>query len=376
MAKKLPWGKFSTKDLVVNQDDDIYAPFPFLRLVGMLMVKINELRITQNAVRGIKDTVSQKLVGLAGSLFYGWDRTSWPIPFMNVKSEKETFDRRHTVKVCLNNDAVDEVPAAEYERAYPQDIAYAEIFNNFLDKSILTMAAMYGNVYGPIAEDTKDYQFQTACVHILKCEHDRHEEDILTRPFVKTLLKYMGCYDRYNSNNTVIERIVTKTLDSVKDPETVVGKLTINNNIENVEKFLRTEEEWGPHNTEDDNNIYVLIPLQDNDSFCFTYAERLLTTVCKNSKDPKKSGKITKALLWNKENSQNAKKIAASRLKFEKRINSSWQIRRDNALEPIEKVLHEDMIIRRPLCDLPLEVWCMNQIEGEDEPFEILFDTE
>ena len=376
MAKKLPWGKFSTKDLVVNQDDDIYAPFPFLRLIGMLMVKINELRITQNAVRGIKDTVSQKLVGLAGSLFYGWDRTSWPIPFMNVKGEKETFDRRHTVKVCLDNNAVEDVPTAEYERAYPQDIAYAEIFNNFLDKSILTMAAMYGNVYGPIAEDAKDYQFQTACVHILKREYDRHEEDILTRSFVKTLLKYMGCYDRYNKNTTVIERIVTKTLDSVKDPETVVGKLTINNNIETVEKFLRTEEEWGPHNTEDNNYIYVLIPLQDNDSFCFTYAERLLTTVCKNSKDPKKSGKITKALLWNKENSQNAKKIAASRLKFGKRINSSWQLRRDNALEPIERVLHEDMIIRRPLCDMPLEVWCMNQIEGEEEPFEILFDTE
>lgn len=376
MAKKLPWGKFSTKDLVVNQDDDIYAPFPFLRLVGMLMVKINELRITHNVVRGIKDTVSQKLVGLAGSLFYGWDRTSWPIPFMKVKGEKETFDRRHTVKVCLNNNAVEDVPSAEYERAYPQDIAYAEIYNNFLDKSILTMAAMYGNVYGPIAEDTKDYQFQTACVHILRDEYERHEEDILNRSFIKDLLKHMGCYDRYNSNNTVIERIVTKSLDAVKDPETVVGKKCVNNNIEDVEKFLRTEEEWGLHNTEDDNNIYVLIPLQDNDSFCFTYAERLLTTVCKNSKDSNKSGKITKALLWNKENSQNAKKIAASRLKFEKRINSSWQLRRDNALEPIEKVLHEDMIIRRSLCDMPLEVWCMNQIEGEEEPFEILFDTE
>ena len=98
MAKKLPWGSFSHEDLVINHEDDIYTRFPFLSLVGLLMVKLNELRIGDNAVRGIKDTVSQKLVGLAGSLFYGWDRTSWPIPFMNVL-EWETIVRSSVNKI-------------------------------------------------------------------------------------------------------------------------------------------------------------------------------------------------------------------------------------------------------------------------------------
>ena len=66
------------------------------------MVKLNELRIGDNAVRGIKDTVNQKLVGLSGALFYGWDRTSWPIAFFilnsqsNTLQDKEAFDRRRT----------------------------------------------------------------------------------------------------------------------------------------------------------------------------------------------------------------------------------------------------------------------------------------
>ena len=93
MAKKLSWGSFSHEDLRVDHEDDIYILFPFLRLKEMTMVGLTELLISDNAVRGIKDTVSQKLVGLSGSLFYGWDRTSWPVPFMTVKGEKEAFDR-------------------------------------------------------------------------------------------------------------------------------------------------------------------------------------------------------------------------------------------------------------------------------------------
>ena len=60
MAKKLKWGSFSIKDLRIDHEDDIYSSFPFLNLVGMLMVKLNELRIGDNAVRSTKDTIDQK----------------------------------------------------------------------------------------------------------------------------------------------------------------------------------------------------------------------------------------------------------------------------------------------------------------------------
>ena len=187
MAKKLAWGSnFSIEDLRVDEEDDIYITFPYLELESLEMSDLNEFRVGDNTVRGTKDTVSQKIVGLQGSLFFGWDRTSWPIPFMPVNGQKEAFDRRHTLKVCRDNSSIKQVPSAKYKRVFPSN---GGIFNTFLDHSILTMAAMWGNVYGPIVDDTKDYMFETACVSIIKVEESRTDEDLLTRVFVRKLLK-------------------------------------------------------------------------------------------------------------------------------------------------------------------------------------------
>ncbi len=376
MAKKLPWGSFSHEDLRVDREDDIYQNFPFLNFIGMLMVKINELRIGDNAVRSIQDTLSQKIVGLTGSLFNGWDRTSWPIPFVKIDTEdtqdKEAFDRRHTIKVCRGFKHVDEVPGAEYERVYPEN---GGIFNEFDLNSILTMAAMWGNVFGPIVEDTKEHNYETACVNILKIEKEKTEENLLTKPFVRSMLKYMGCFQRYNNNNTVINRIAGRVLDALKDPENVTGKLAINNNRSSVDKFIDESDDWQPHNTENDNFFFEVITIQDNDSFAHTYAEKLLTRVCKRQNDEKTRQKITKVLLYNESNSNNPQKIVSSRLKFKDRLNSSWTIRRDNVLTPVLGLFNFDIHVQK-LSDLNLEIWNFHQIEDEDEPFEMAFDKE
>ena len=50
-------------------------------------------------------------------------------------------------------------------------------------------------------------------------------------------------------------------------------------------------------------------------------------------------------------------------------------MRRDNILAPIKKMFNFD-IPSKKLIDFNLEIWSMNQIDGEDEPFELLFDKE
>ena len=376
MAKKLPWGSFSHEDLRVDREDDIYQNFPFLNFVGMLMVKINELRIGDNAVRSIQDTLSQKIVGLTGSLFNGWDRTSWPIPFVRIETEdtqdKEAFDRRHTIKVCRAFKHVDEAPGAEYERCYPKN---GGIFNQFDTNSILTMAAMWGNVYGPIVEDTKEHNYETACVNILKVEQEKTSENLLTKPFVRQILKYMGCYQRYNDNLTVINRIAGRVLDALKDPENVSGKLAINNDKSSLDNFIKDNPDWQPHNTENDNYCFEIITIRDNDSYAHTYSEKLLTRVCNRENSEKTKGKITKVLLYNESENNQPKKIVSSRIKFKNRINSSWVSRRDNILNPVKSLFNFDITTKK-LSDLNLEIWTMNQIEDEDEPFEMAFDKE
>ena len=343
------------------------------------MLHKTELTVTTNQVRGIKDTVTQKLVGLQGSLFYGWDRTSWPIPWMKIQEEKRIFDRRHTLKSCIANPAIEDVPTAQYERAYPD---FGKFINDFLDESILIIAAMWGNVFGPIVEDTKDHMYVTAVSYILTIESKRDvfaDFELITRDNIKFILKWMGCYDRYNNQEAVVNRIVTQIMDVFEDPETVANKVSHDFNEEDVLSFVANSDEWFKHCTKDgnlvDDTVYILKAIEDSKSFTRRYADDIIRKACENQKNQH----ATKVLLYNQVNKQ-SKKIANSRKLFKKYLNESWVLRRDNVLEPLSSnnggPIGENYMIRKKLSDLDLEIWVKDHIEGEEEPFPMNFDLE
>ena len=161
----------------------------------------------------------------------------------------------------------------------------------------------------------------------------------------------MGCYTRYNDNEIVVERIITKAIDSVKDENTVVGQMTINSNKSDLDKFINSSDDWQVTDFEDDTTLYIIITIQDNVSFCRTYAMKLVDRVCalENKANEELTPKKVKVLLYNDNNSNNAKKIVASRTKFKKELNKTWVVRRDNVLKPIEEVLNPKMIQRKSL---------------------------
>jgi hypothetical protein len=49
---------------------------------------------------------------------------------------------------------------------------------------------------------------------------------------------------------------------------------------------------------------------------------------------------------------------------------------RDNVLLPVEDILQKERIPRKSISDFNLEVWCMNQLENEPEPYELILDKE
>ena len=391
MAHKLPWGSnFSIQDLSVGPKDDPFINFPFLELDdsiginGMQMTNVNELITGDNTVRGTKGLITQKSVGLAGSLSSGWDRTSWPIPYLPVDNKKEAFDRRHTINVCRNIKPTLSVPSAAYRRVFPDN---GGIINSFLDHSIATLGAMYGNVFGPVTGDTKDHWFSTAAYSILKVETERgvHEQDVCTRPVVRELLLHMGCYTRYNFNKTVIERIVTHTLDRLVDKTISAPVHTINPSEEEKDRYVQNSEDWQPTNTEDDNYYYFHIPIKNHGGFCYTYADRLLRIVCERENAfANKNGleetlgekqKIVKVLLHNDKEGTNSVAVAKSRNLFKQKLNDTWQTRRNNVLNPVKSLFNFDIYTKK-LSDLNMEIWYMHQLEGEDEPIEMAFDDE
>lgn len=382
MAHKLPWGSnFSIDDLVVNQKDDIYQDFPFLKLKedGLNMTPIGELNSpNENTVRGTTGFIKQKQQAIKGSIKKGWDRTSYPIPFLRLKKNKTIFDRRHTHSACQELDIefgnIGNVPTAEYERVYPK---IGGIINSFSDESIAMMASMWGNVYGPIADDTKDHQFENTIVRILKNESKKLDIDVHTLFSVdvaQLLFKYMGGHDRYQDPRT-ITRIPNNAVAALTSAKTAKGINTTNTHQSDVDNFIANSDDWEPTNTEDEDTIYRQYTISKVGYHQRDVVNRLIDTLCLTESKHEEGQPIKKlkVLLWNEKQATKAEEIVLSREVFVEELNKAWYLRRDNVLEPVEGILNKDIIPRKTLNDFNLEIWCMKQLETE-ELHELMFD--
>tara|TARA_B100000927_G_C16432668_1_gene456242 strand:- start:62 stop:1237 length:1176 start_codon:yes stop_codon:yes gene_type:complete len=383
MAHKLSWGSnFSINDLVVNQKDDIYQDFPFLQLKedGLNMTPIGELHSpNENTVRGTTGFIKQKQQAIKGSLKKGWDRTSYPIPFLTLNNNKTIFDRRHTHSACQELETefgnVGSVPTAEYERVYPK---IGGIINSFSDESIAMMASMWGNVYGPIADDTKDHQFENTIVRILKAEAKRLDVDIHTLFSVdvaQLIFRNMGGHDRYQDPRT-ITRIPNNAHAALTSSKTAKGINTVNIHQSDIDKFISDSDDWKPSNTEDDDNIYRTYAISKVAYHQRDVINRLIDTLChiERNREKGKANKKLKVLLWNEKQATKADEIVLSREIFVEELNKSWYLRRDNILSEIpDNLLDLKENFRKKLNDFNLEIWCMKQLETE-ELHELIFD--
>ena len=366
MAKQLEWGSFAIEDLRVDEEDDIYRGFPFLKLEGFEMILKTLLTITMNLVRGMYGTDDAKITGLSGSLPSGWDRTSLPIPFIYNAAQGilEIFDRRHTLNVLNGINFIDEVPGARYSRIFPDGF---DLINGFNTQSILTMAGVWGNVFGPIKDDAKDHHFVAAALDIFKREDITPE-----REQVREVVKWMGIYERYNFNKSVVNRIITDIMSEYNDPNSVANKVSYHTNKAEIDNFIAESKEWQPNDTVTETTIYIIKAIEDNSGFLAKYADDITRKICEAEKEYGHE-KLIKVLLYNQTNKQ-SKKIAKARKVFREKITTQWDLRRNSVLKPIESILNPEIINRKKLSDFNLEIWIKDQIEGEEAPFQMRLD--
>jgi len=390
MAYKLPWGSnFSTDDLKVDYKDDIYQDFPFLGLKkdGLQMKALDELHSpNENSVRGegAKGLIKTKQQAIKGSIKKGWDRTSWPIPFLMLDTKATIFDRRHTVGACRDLDLqygnVKDVPTSEYERVFPK---IGGVINTFCDESIAMMASMWGNVYGPIADDTKDHQFEGTIIKILRLEAKRLEGELhslFTADVAEKIFKYMGGYDRYDDPRT-LTRIPNNVISALNSPESVKGTDCVNCELEECDKFMEDDPDWQGNNTVSDDGSTYFIRYKINKTAYHVreVVARFLQKVCEIENERKEGEPLqkVKALFYNDKNSRNASDIVRSRDILVEELNKSWYTRRDNVLLPLEKAFKPDLLndYRKNLSDLNIELWVPKQLTNE-QPHELIFDKE
>ena len=385
MAEKLQWGSnFTTNNLVIYEREDIFKNFPFLKLKKMAMKELNKLVAPEeNMVRGITGLSTQKSVGLKGSLKYGWDRTSWPIPFVKSDNKFVIFDRRHTLDTCLQLSKeyanITKVPTAEYEII---DSEIGGVINKFTNQSKLMIASMWGNVYGPTSDDTKDHQFEQTAINILRREAEKLNKEthsLYTKDVIKQIIQYMGVYDRYPDDKRTITRIINNALHALNDANIVSGTPTINNNVEDLENFIKNDTDWLEHNKETDDIVYRTHKISNNAYHITDVVRKVLITVCEKENkavEKRKLPKKVKVMLYNEKQSDKAPEIVKSRDNFVAEYNKVYNTIRDNVLMPVEEFMQKDKIPRKTISDFNLEVWCMNQLENEEEPYELILDKE
>ena len=399
MAKKLPFDSdWTTDHLVVNWEDDIYLKFPFLELKenGLRMKPLSDLTVIKdNMVRGLSvndesrhyldGLEKSKLEGLRGSLQYGWDRATWPFPFIFVNGENQIFDRRHTCHVLkeLYEDCKDViVPTAEYVRVKSK---FGGIINRFSDSSIQMMASMWGNVYGPTADDSKDHQFVGAITKI--CRQEKEFLNVSKKTFTKEVIgeifKYMGGEDRYsNPKKTTQNRIINAVYNNLNSPNsnksTSVG--CINNNKDAFEEFINDDSnEWLDNNKENSlsNTVYRNYLISSNTYHTSDVVRRLMKSLCNEQR--KEDPRTTKVILYNEKESNQSEKIYKSRENFENALAEIYYPIRDAALHPIKEYFGEQYFNKLPkksLNDFDFEVYAMHQVEGEEEPIKLIFPDE
>ena len=240
------------------------------------------------------------------------------------------------------------------------------------------IASMWGNVYGPISDDTKDHQFENTIVKILKLEEEKLDTELhglFTIDTAKLIFKYMGGEDRYNDPRT-LTRIPNNVVAALNSPESVRGINCVNHNEEDLDNFIESNEDWQPTNTENDNTIFLIYKLSKNPSHIREVVARLLQKVCEleNSHTEGETLKTLKVMMWNEKQGTEADAIVRSRQSFVDELNKSWYTRRDSVIANIpNQILDLQKNFRKTLNDFNMEIWCMKQLENE-EVHELLFD--
>lgn len=357
MAKQIPYDQLSVNDLTVNHEDDPYSSFPLLVFKKIGVFPRSFFINTTNHARGTQGTGSEKGEALYCTMEDGWDRTSWPIPYVNIDGAFQIFDRRHTFRTAekLN---VSQLPGAEYVRA---DLPEWEWLS---DRAVLEIAAIRGNVFSPVPADAKDHHFVHAAVNVFKLQGIKDPNN----DTVHSILKLMGIERRYTSLSTV-KGIITKIRNELADVNSVVGKVSHCTNDDDIRVFLKsTIDNPCPitfyDNIETDTTIYLL--KQMDKGFNDRYATDILRKMC----EAEEKGKKLIVLLYSKH--ENSKKILEDRNSFKEQLLYNWNLFRNAGCKDFKKILNDAAFAHlgnRDITTFDAELYIKDQIDGETEPY-------
>jgi hypothetical protein len=289
---------------------------------------------------------------LVASTKEGWAVKRWPLSIFSSKESEELFDARHTLAaVKINQYPV--VPAAIYTRKKTGN----DLLDGLKDSSVMTLMGLYAN-----ADDGTTNAVQNDFINAVKMVI-QDEGLPLTRDNVDELLNVTGIHGRY----------------ATPAPITAVRNAILDRHKKSTKVFNTTKEEqkdWIKSNTFFGNNNYcpldgVAVRSKVLDSqFVYRYA-----------------GDILRYGIAAFVKQETVRVLVMSRAEHEQDIETERkeiiEVMSDTFLAPINFYRVKltqffgtiNMKLQLPeiqLTDLPMEVWAMPQIEGEDEAMQLM----
>lgn len=333
--------------LEVSQEDG--PNYPLLKFEGfgvrvpgqITPTKANYPRKTENS-KGNVDV-------LIASTAEGWAPKSWPFSvFIGRKNEEELFDRRHTLKAVKENKYC-QVPVALYKRKKTGN----DILDKLKDSSVLTLSGLYVN-----ATDGTVNSVQNDFVNAVKLVIEENNLP-LTRETVDSLLEVTGVESRYSYRATI-----TGIKNAILDKKNKSTKV-FNTTKEEQKDWIASNNFFGNNNYSPVDGVAVRSKVLD-EQFTYRYAGDIL----KWAFQAWIKGERVRVLLYS--NAEHESQIEKERTEIIKVMKDIFNGPINFFREKISSIFGNMITLPSvSLSDLPIEIWVMPQIEGEDKAIEL-----
>ena len=325
--------------------------YPLLSFVGFDVRNPNQINPTKaNYPRKTERSKGNVDVLIASTFGQRWATKSWPLSiFVGEGKEEELFDRRHTLTAIKEN-KFPLAPAALYERKKTGNI----FLDNLKESSVLTLSGLYVNgTDGTVNSVRDDY------VNVVKLVIEENNLP-LTKEVVDELLSVTGVEERYS-----YRPMITSIVNAILDKKTKSTKV-FNTTKEEQKEWISSNSSFGNNNYSSVDGVAVRSKVLDS-QFTYRYAGDILKWAFQSWV---KNERI-RVLVYS--NAEHESQIEAERTEITVVMEEVFSGPINYFSQKISSIFGNMITLPKvSISDLPIEIWAMPQIEGEEKAIQLV----
>jgi hypothetical protein len=362
--------KIMFKKVVVDQSQDFNLSYleidpedgpsyPLLEYVDFAVRQVGEITPTEANYPRKSEVIQNKLDGLVASTSgYRWLSRAWPISVFISEDKEEQFDHRHLLLALKENDWRT-APVARYRRKVTGDA----LLDSLSDSSVMTLSGIFVN-----ATDGGNPQNCSSADFLILSRVMEDEGIPRTKKNLEKLFSVSGIYEHFplKGHKSTIGTIRNKILSNEKPSQRVFNTSKVE-----IKDWYEKNELFGENNYSSVDGARTRHKVLDN-SFTYRYANDIL----KWAFEAVLAGETVRVSCASKATCEH--EIEAERQEIVDAINDILNSTINWYISKVEGMLNVGSLFsfKLPKVDvnsLPLELYWIPQIEGEEEAIRVSF---